>query len=154
MTTANTDRVEEIRDALATFDDAELEYSMPRDLTFLLAEVDRFRGESAILAARVHQVEHQLQGVCPSCRHNSLTVDDRGWVTCHWSTCEDPGAVGLLLASPDAAAVAVGLAVARYGEDDDDSGIDEGGAVEDRWDAATMPPPANRHEGGHTDATA
>lgn len=75
-------------------------------------EASRLRAENTAMASRLNQLEHGIQGTCPSCHHNSLTIDEKGWLVCHWSTCQ----------APDAAALAVQEAADRALGGDQDGG--------------------------------
>jgi hypothetical protein len=70
------------------------------------ARTVRAETERDALAARLQQLEHGIQGMCPSCHHNSLSINAKGWLVCHWSTCETPGAAALAIA--DASDRAIG----------------------------------------------
>lgn len=49
------------------------------------------RQEQAAVGAR-------LKGRCPSCGHETLFYGSKGYITCSWLPCRNPGAVGDLLA--------------------------------------------------------
>ncbi len=39
----------------------------------------------------------EIQGRCPACRNATLFLGDGGHITCSWTDCPNPGAVGEIL---------------------------------------------------------